>query len=262
MLETIREYGTDRLAEETGELGDIREAHARHYLALARQADPHLRGPDQVAWQRRLHAEHANLLAALRHLGASGDTQAAYSMVVALLWFWLTRAPAAMRCWRGSSSRVGCRARPTRWTASMIDAVHGLANIMPGQPGEGDPIAVLTNVLEQIADEDLTRHPLLAAVRPMLAVAVSRERMLELLALSESHPDPWVARRRRSSRVQIYENEGDTDALRDALDDRWRPSARSGTAGAWGRRSPSSPACGSWRATWTGPRTRWSSRGR
>ena len=79
---------------------------------------------------------------------------------------------------------------------------------MPGQPGEGDPIAVLTDVLEQIADEDLTRHPLLAAVRPMLAVAVSRERMLELLALSESHPDPWVRATAPFVRVQIYRERG------------------------------------------------------
>ncbi|MGH2892633.1 MAG: BTAD domain-containing putative transcriptional regulator, partial [Solirubrobacteraceae bacterium] len=87
MLETIREYGLER-AEEAGELGAIREAHARHFLALALQADPHLRGPDQVAWQQRLETEHANLLAALRHLGESGDTRAACGMVVALLWFW------------------------------------------------------------------------------------------------------------------------------------------------------------------------------
>jgi predicted ATPase/DNA-binding SARP family transcriptional activator len=218
MLETIREYGLDR-AEETGELGDIREAHARHYLALARQADPNLRGPDQVAWQRRLDAEHANLLAALRHLGASGDTYAAYSMVVALLWFWLTSGSSRDEVLAWVEFARGLPGEADPLDRVMIEAVHGLANIMPGQPGEGDPLAMVANVLEQIADEDLTHHPLLAAVRPMLAVAVSRERMLELLALSESHPDPWVRATAPFVRVQIYENEGDTDALRDALDE-------------------------------------------
>ena len=199
--------GSER-AEEAGELGDIREAHARYYLALARQADPHLRGPDQVAWQRRLHAEHDNLLAALRHLGDSGDTQAACSMVVALLWFWLMSGSSRDEVLAWVEFARGLPGEADPLDRVMIDAVHALANIMPGQPGEGDPVAVLTDVLEQIADEDLTRHPLLAAVRPMLAVAVGRERMLELLALSESHPDPWVRATAPFVRVQIYRERG------------------------------------------------------
>jgi predicted ATPase len=218
MLETIREYGLDR-AEETAELGAIREAHARFYLALARQADPNLRGPDQVAWQRRLHAEHANLLAALRHLGDSGDTWAAFSMVVALLWFWLTSGSSRDEVLAWVEFARGLPGEADPLDRVMVDAVYGLANVMPGQPGDGDPFATLETVLEQIADEDLTRHPLLAAVRPMLAVAVGRERMLELLALSEAHPDPWVRATAPFVRVQVYENEGDTDALRAALDE-------------------------------------------
>ncbi len=218
MLETIREYGLER-AGEAGELGEIREAHARYYLALAREADPHLRGPDQVAWQQRLDAEHANLLAALRHLGDSGDARGACSMVVALLWFWLMSGSSRdeVLAWVGVARGLPGEAEPL--DRVMVNAVHALANVMPGQPGEGDPYATLRTVLAQIADEDLSRHPLLAAVRPMLAVAVGRDRMLELLALSESHPDPWVRATAPFVRVQITENEGDVEGLRAALDE-------------------------------------------
>ena len=218
MLETIREYGLER-AEEVRELAAIREAHARYYLALAVAADPHLRGPDQVAWQQRLDAEHDNLLAALRHLGESGDTRAACAMVVALLWFWLVSGSSRdeVLAWVDFARRLPGEADPL--DRVMIESVHALANVMPGQPGEGDPFATLQTVLEQIEDEDLARHPLLAAVRPMLAIAVGRQRMLELLSLSEAHPDPWVRATAPFVRVQITENEGDIEGLRAALDE-------------------------------------------
>ena len=218
MLETIREYGVER-AEEAGELAAIREAHARYYLALALDADPHLRGPDQVAWRRRLDAEHDNLLAALRYLGETGDTRAACGMVVALLWFWLMSGSSRDEVlgWVDFARRLPGDADPL--DRVMIEAVHALANSLPGQPGEDDPFTLLRTVLDQIEDEDLTRHPLLAAVRPMLAIAVGRERMVELLALSEAHPDPWVRATAPFVRVQITENEGDVEGLRAALDE-------------------------------------------
>ncbi len=218
MLETIREYGVER-AEEAGELAAIREAHARYYLALALDADPHLRGPDQVAWRRRLDAEHDNLLAALRYLGETGDTRAACGMVVALLWFWLMSGSSRDEVlgWVDFARRLPGDA--DRLDRVMIEAVHALANSLPGQPGEDDPFTLLRTVLDQIEDEDLTRHPLLAAVRPMLAIAVGRERMVELLALSEAHPDPWVRATAPFVRVQITENEGDVEGLRAALDE-------------------------------------------
>jgi predicted ATPase len=64
MPETIREYALERLAER-GEVEALRREHAAYYLALAEQAQPEVHGPEQVAWMRRLVAEHDNLRAAL-----------------------------------------------------------------------------------------------------------------------------------------------------------------------------------------------------
>ena len=44
MLETIREYATERL-EESGEAEAVRRPHAEHYLGLAQEAEPDSRGP-------------------------------------------------------------------------------------------------------------------------------------------------------------------------------------------------------------------------
>jgi predicted ATPase len=64
MLETIREYALERLAER-GEAPATQLAHALYFRDLAERAEPELRGPDQVAWLDRLEQEQANLRAAL-----------------------------------------------------------------------------------------------------------------------------------------------------------------------------------------------------
>ena len=63
-LETIREYGLECLAD-SGELEATRVAHAAYYLALAEEAEPQLREPEQARWMAQLGMEQENLRAAL-----------------------------------------------------------------------------------------------------------------------------------------------------------------------------------------------------
>ena len=87
LLESVGEYARERLAE-AGELLEARRAHHTYFAWLAATADPHLRGPDQREWLRRLDAETANLHAALDHAVAQG---AALPLVNALAWYWVQR---------------------------------------------------------------------------------------------------------------------------------------------------------------------------
>jgi len=64
MLETIREYAAEKLVERGSE-DEMREAHARYFLALGEQSEPRLKGPRQVDWVERLDADHDNLRAVL-----------------------------------------------------------------------------------------------------------------------------------------------------------------------------------------------------
>jgi predicted ATPase len=64
MLETIREYALERL-EESGATAQARQVHATYFLALAEEAEPALRGPEQARWQQRLEQEHDNIRAVL-----------------------------------------------------------------------------------------------------------------------------------------------------------------------------------------------------
>jgi non-specific serine/threonine protein kinase len=64
MLETIRQYAAERL-DHTGEAEEVRQSHARFFVHMAEDAEPHLRGPDQAKWRAQLDKELDNLRAAL-----------------------------------------------------------------------------------------------------------------------------------------------------------------------------------------------------
>jgi len=66
MLETIREYGLERLTS-SGEWEETQKAYADCYLWFSEEeVEPQLWGPRQVRWLQRLEQEHGNLRAALR----------------------------------------------------------------------------------------------------------------------------------------------------------------------------------------------------
>jgi predicted ATPase/class 3 adenylate cyclase/DNA-binding CsgD family transcriptional regulator len=91
MLETIREYGLERLGDE-GELASMRRWHAQHFLQMAESAEPRLRGREQLAWLDRLQADHDNLRAALAYFSADNrDTGELLRVAGALAWFWPQR---------------------------------------------------------------------------------------------------------------------------------------------------------------------------
>jgi tetratricopeptide (TPR) repeat protein len=90
MLETIREYAHERL-EASGDAKELRRRHAEHFLALAEEAEPHLRR-DTLEWLDRLDREHDNLRAALDRLEASGDNELALRLAGAASRFWYLKS--------------------------------------------------------------------------------------------------------------------------------------------------------------------------
>ncbi|MFT3821623.1 MAG: tetratricopeptide repeat protein [Rubrivivax sp.] len=64
MLETVRQYALERL-HACGEGAAARDRHAAHFIALAEEADAHVRGPEQDLWMGRFKQEQENLVAAL-----------------------------------------------------------------------------------------------------------------------------------------------------------------------------------------------------
>jgi predicted ATPase len=84
MLETIREFAAERVDDQ------IRSRHAEHFVALAEEAEPHLRR-NAKEWLDRLEVELDNLRAADDHFEATGKTQFSLRITGALSRFWYVR---------------------------------------------------------------------------------------------------------------------------------------------------------------------------
>ncbi|MFF5209701.1 ATP-binding protein [Streptosporangium sp. NPDC000396] len=90
LLETIRQYGRERLRE-LGQEAALLQRHRTYYRKLAAQAHAQRFGSSQVAWFGRLQLEHANLRAALEHCFADpGEVAAGLGMATDLLYHWIT----------------------------------------------------------------------------------------------------------------------------------------------------------------------------
>jgi predicted ATPase/class 3 adenylate cyclase len=124
MLETIREYAVDRL-ERSGEPEELRRRHAEYFLALAEEAEPHLRG-NPKEWLDRLEREHDNFRATLDRLEASGETELALRLAGALQRFWYLRGLLAEGR-RRLESALAADERPSLARARALNGVALLA---------------------------------------------------------------------------------------------------------------------------------------
>ena len=121
MLETIREFATERL-DASDEAWERRRVHADHFLSLAEEAYPHLKGTPKE-WLDRLEAEHDNLRAAMDRFEGWGDLQSALRLGGALYRFWYMRGHLAEGA-RRLERMLGADQRPT---AARADALNGAA---------------------------------------------------------------------------------------------------------------------------------------
>ena len=114
MLETVRQYAVERLAE-AGEADAVRTRHLGYCVELAEASEPQILGPDQGAWLARLAREQENLIAAhgwCEH--APGGGEAGLRLVSALRHFWITsdQLERGLGLARAALARAGAEADP------------------------------------------------------------------------------------------------------------------------------------------------------
>ncbi len=213
LLETVRAYAAERLAE-AGEQDRVQAAHARHFLDLAEQAEPDLRGPDQLDWLSRLAAEHDNFAAALRYAISARDVPLALRFVGSLSWFWLMRD---YETEAGEWASEVCELAGDHVPPGLADA-YALCRVLAvmtmvvnatGTSG-GDVMEALRTALA-VAGPD-SQHPLLRLATPMLSFfGGDTERGLrELRALGDG-PDPWVRAAGHAAAGHLAMNSGQLD---------------------------------------------------
>ncbi len=87
MLETIREFGRQRL-QEAEEADAVRDRHVRYYVSYARQAQAELNGPSQEVWHRRIDGDLEDIRQAVNWALQRGQLESAARIVIGLSKFW------------------------------------------------------------------------------------------------------------------------------------------------------------------------------
>ncbi|MBB5780474.1 LuxR C-terminal-related transcriptional regulator [Nonomuraea jabiensis] len=126
LLETIRQYGRDRLRE-SGDEAALRARHRDWFADLASRGQREWFGPDQVAWFNRLRAEHGNIRSALDYcLTTPGEAVRGLAIATALRFYWIA---------------TGSLREPRDWLDRLLAAgpATGPAARPPAGPVEGPP---------------------------------------------------------------------------------------------------------------------------
>jgi tetratricopeptide (TPR) repeat protein len=140
MLETIHEYAREKLGE-SGEAEEVRRRHAEHFLALAEEAEPELKGARQLEWLDRLEEEHDNLRAALGWCFERGETEVGLRIAGALSWFRYVRGHLSEgRRWLEEGL---AKAGEGVASATRAKALVGLGLVVNAQEGDYEKAAPL-----------------------------------------------------------------------------------------------------------------------
>ena len=193
MLETVRAYALERLAE-AGDETAARDAFARYFCQLAETADPLLRTAGQMHWFHLLSAAQDNMHAALRWSIARGDAGTALRLVRALGYYWvqlghgegdalarevLALAPPEPPTKTTAEGRVICAMLAAGWSYDVESVkeqlAEGIAGIAPWAHQEG------------------ALHPLAAMAEPLLLqFNGGREQVHEVYQRYATARDPWL----------------------------------------------------------------------
>jgi predicted ATPase/DNA-binding SARP family transcriptional activator len=216
MLETLREFGSDRLTE-IGALRERRRAHARYYRDLAERTEPLLRTASQAPAMLLLESERDNILAALRFSADDGDAETAVRIGAALGWYWVLKdSHAEAATWLELALGVpGPRPPEAMVLATGLYAVNAVAS---GLVDVLDP-RWMTTVLTDLPEMDpLTGHPLLTLLKPLTSLLSDDEDGFRVaFEANLAHPDPWAQGALYFMRAQLYENIGDIAAMQPDL---------------------------------------------
>ena len=188
MLDTIRHYGQERLAE-AGKVTTMRRRHRDYYLEVAERSDSsESGGPRQGEWVARLNTERPNLWAALDYcLTTSGEIRTGLRLSTALWFYWIVGGFVREgRHWLDRALALDTDASPERaralWLTGWIAICQGNATEASGlleqsrrlaeQFGDG---TVFTYALQTIGAAQVWKdNPTLGV--PLLDEALARHR--------------------------------------------------------------------------------------
>jgi len=230
MVETIREYASERLVE-SGDAPAVQRRHILYYLGLLESAEPQLHGPQQKEWLVRLEREHNNLRAAFDTCCAAGYHEPAYRLALASWWFWLVHGHLSEGCERltrvlarfplprrsddRSNQRADVRARALYAAAHLTNALGDYAAARCFQEEAlvirralGDPIQIAAAL-----------EPLGTSAALQGDYAVAQRAFREALEIARSLGNPYMTAMSLHDLANVVHEQGDYAAARQLADE-------------------------------------------
>jgi DNA-binding CsgD family transcriptional regulator len=193
LLETVRQYALDRLAE-AGEIARLRDRHADTFVALAETSAAHLA---KLPHGADLDADAANLYAAIDH-AAEAEPVKALRLCTALAYWWLL-----------SGRLVEGHAALTR----ALDATVGQPSVL-----RAAALGWRSHLAFFAGNYELAHHEAIEALAlaQELGAPLIEARALNVLGLLESRPDPGSALPTLERSCELARSMGDEWCLAEA----------------------------------------------
>ena len=246
MLEIIRAYGRERLAE-AGEQDEVRQAHARYFLHLADRSQAYLRGRQQLEWMKRLADDQDNQYAAIRSAVMAGDADTAVGLVGALGWYWWLRSLKAEGAELAAEALAVAGEPADQDGTERLALAYTMGALLAGDTHRSESaMGWFRTATELAARIPVPRHPFLRLVGPIremfASVIEGRAASPDAFGEAVDDGDAWVSATARMLRGHLAVNFGrrhgqaEADFLRaadtfGALGERWGQSAALGGLG-------------------------------
>jgi predicted ATPase/class 3 adenylate cyclase len=240
MLETIREYGLEKLAA-SEDAATIRQRHQDYFATLALEAEPEVIGGNQKEWLDRLDHEHDNLRGAVR--GAADDARIELALrAAAALWrFWhqrghlvegrevldeLVKRPDA-GSWPGARAKaLAALGGVTYWQGDMPSAGAAYAEALRIERDRDDPAALADALYNAGFVAVLTGDPVTARADYTEAIAIYEKlgnpkdltRVREALVFLMYHQGEYAeATQLQEENVRRFRDAGESYRIANAL---------------------------------------------
>jgi predicted ATPase/class 3 adenylate cyclase len=217
MLETIREFAAERLAERD-DADERRTRHAAYYASFVGQADPYVRhGPDQQEWVARVAGDYDNIRAAVA-FGLEREPELAARLVGNLTFFlWLRGGLVEAAPWVDA-----CVAHAGDLPPALLTRVHECGSAVHLRLGDVETASRHADEAYRVAAAAGDDRGLANALRERGKVAAARRETAairpiytELEEVAHRAGDPWNAAIALNNLGDLALNEG---SWRDVVD--------------------------------------------
>ncbi|MFI1911931.1 BTAD domain-containing putative transcriptional regulator [Nocardia sp. NPDC020380] len=188
MLETIKEYSRDRLAE-AGESEAARAAHLAYFTGFAATAEPHLRRAEQLEWLAALEVEHDNIAAAMRGAVAAGDGAGAMGLAAQAGWYWWLGGRKA----EGMELITAATGTPGEADADALATVYGMVvHFLSTGPSDEHQVGEWIAKAYEFSLHSRSAHPAQQFVVALKNMMNGPDAVLPAFEPLLTDPDPWV----------------------------------------------------------------------